>query len=197
MDLAASVVSTGWAAGINAYLTVAVLGLLGRAGVGEVPSELTSDGVIIAALVMTAVEFVLDKIPYVDNLWDLVGTAVRPAVASWIGVGLAGEADVQGLDEALTVAGSGGIALASHGVKSGLRLAINTSPEPFSNIITSVAEDIAVAGVTLFALEYPVAAALIAAFLLITGALLVWFLFSRIKRVAAYLRTRYIRAGPT
>ncbi len=197
MDLAASVVSTGWAAGINAYLTVAVLGLLGRAGVGEVPVELTSDGVIIAALVMSAVEFVLDKIPYVDNLWDLISTAVRPAVASWVGVGLAGEADVQGLDEALTVVGSGGIALASHGVKSGLRLAINTSPEPFSNIITSLGEDFAVAGVTWFALEYPVAAALIATFFLITGALLVWFLFSRIKKVFLFLRARYARAGPS
>ncbi len=189
-------VSTGWAAGINAYLTVAILGLLGRAGIGEVPQELQSDGVIAVALVMTAVEFVVDKIPLVDSLWDLLGTVVRPLVAAWIGAGLAGEADAQGLDEAMAIAGTGTIALASHGVKAGIRLAINTSPEPFSNIIVSTAEDLAVAGVTWYALEHPVQAAVIAAIFLSIGCVLVWFLATRIRKAWGLLQARYGRAPP-
>ena len=91
-----TLISSGWASGVNAYLTVALLSLAGRAGWGDVPESLQSDGVLAAALVLFAIEFVADKVPYVDNAWDAVHTAVRPAIASALGVGFAGDAGSTG-----------------------------------------------------------------------------------------------------
>ena len=197
MDLVPTVISAGWASGVNAYLTVALLGLLGRAGVGEVPEELQRDGVIVAALAMFAVEFVADKVPWFDSAWDTVHTLVRPAIGSAVGVDFASSADVSGFEEVLAGGGSGGLALASYAVKASLRLGINTSPEPFSNIVVSLLEDLAVAGVITLALEYPLAAAIIALILLGTGIALVLLLATRIRRGVGKLRERRIaRGGP-
>jgi Domain of unknown function (DUF4126) len=196
MDLASTVLSAGWASGVNAYLTVALLNVLGRAGVGEVPAPLQGDGVLVAALVMYAVEFVVDKVPYLDSAWDVVHTAVRPAVGSVLGAQFAGDADVRGLDEALAAGGGGATALVSHAIKAGLRLGINASPEPLSNIVVSLVEDVLVAGVTIFAREQPEAAAAIAATLLVLGAALVVLLISRIRRALRALRARWGRGPP-
>lgn len=193
MDLATTVFSTGWASGVNAYATIALLGLLGKAGVGEVPDALTSDGVIAAASVLYGIEFVADKVPLVDNAWDAVHTVIRPAIASLLGAGFAVDADVGSLDEALSAGGSGVTALASHGVKAGLRLGINASPEPFSNVVASLTEDGLVAGVTALALENPELAAVIALILLVLGTLLLIYL---IKRVRGGLRNLQERFGP-
>ena len=78
MELIPTAISAGYAAGLNAYGTVLLLGLLGRAGFGEVPEELTRDGVIIGAGVLYAIEFVTDNLPYIDNAWDVLHTAIRP-----------------------------------------------------------------------------------------------------------------------
>ena len=194
MDLGATLFSAGWASGINAYATVALLGVLGRAGVGEVPEQLQSDAVIAVASVMYLIEFVTDKIPYVDNLWDAVHTVVRPAIASAIGGVYGVDANLDKLDEAFAVGGSGVTALASHTVKAALRLGVNTSPEPASNIIVSLGEDIAVAGVTVLIVENPEVAAAIAAALLILGITTVLFIARRIKRGLRRLQQR--RRGP-
>ena len=175
---------------MNAYLTVALLSLLGRAGVGEVPDELQRDGVLVAALVMFAIEFVTDKVPWVDSAWDTVHTVVRPAIGSAVGVDFAGAADVSGIEEVLAGGTSGGLALASHAVKASLRLGINTSPEPFTNIAMSLLEDLAVAGVIILALEYPVAAAVIALILLGTGIALALLVAGSIRRGLRALRER-------
>lgn len=196
MDLVPTLISSGWASGVNAYLTVALLSLLGRAGWGEVPESLQSNGVLIAALALFAIEFVADKVPYVDNLWDAVHTAVRPAIASTLGVVFAGDAGSTGLEEALSGGGSGAMALASHAVKAGLRLGVNTSPEPFSNILVSLTEDGVVAGVVLLALERPVEAAVISVVLLIAGIALVTYLATRIRRALRGLRERRGRPPP-
>ena len=197
MDLVPTLISSGWASGVNAYLTVALLSLLGRAGWGDVPEALQSDGVLAAALVLFAIEFVADKVPYVDNLWDAVHTAVRPAIASALGVTFAGDAGSTGLEEALSGGGSGAMALASHAVKAGLRLGVNTSPEPFSNILVSLTEDGLVAGVTVLALDHPVPAAVVAVILLITGAALAVLLVKRIRRAMRLLQQRLRRPPPT
>ncbi|MBA2240604.1 MAG: DUF4126 domain-containing protein [Solirubrobacterales bacterium] len=194
MELVPTLFSTGWAAGVNAYASLALLGLLGRAGVGEVPDALESTAVIALAGTMFLVEFVTDKIPYLDNLWDLIHTAVRPAIASVIAVAFSGEASGAEVDEALAAAGSGTTALASHAVKAGLRLGINTSPEPVSNILTSLLEDGLVAVVIVLAVENPVLAAVIAALLLALGIGVVVFLGKRVRRGIARLRER--RRGP-
>ena len=180
MDLLPTLLSTGWASGVNAYATVALLGIFGRLGWGEVPEPLTEDPVILGASVMYAIEFVADKIPLVDNTWDVIHTAIRPAIGGALGVEFA---SLDGASEVVGGIESGGVALVSHSVKAGLRLAINTSPEPLSNIIVSTLEDLAVAGVVALALEHPEAAAVIAMTLLVAGIILV-FLLARLIRAA-------------
>jgi hypothetical protein len=195
VELVPTVISAGWASGVNAYLTVALLSLLGRAGVGEVPEELQRDGVLAAALVMFAIEFVTDKVPWLDSAWDAVHTIVRPAIGGWVGVDFASAADVSGFEEVLAGGTSGGLALASHAVKASLRLGINTSPEPFTNIAVSLLEDLAVAGVIALALEHPVPAAIVALILLGTGIALALLVATRIRRGMARLRERRIARG--
>ena len=196
MELVPTLISTSWTSGVNAYLTVALLSLLGRAGVGEVPDSLQSDGVLFGALAMFAIEFVVDKVPYLDNAWDAVQTVVRPAIGSALGVAFAGDAGVGGLEEALAGGGSGAMALASHAVKAGLRLGVNSSPEPFSNIAVSLAEDFVAAGVIALAVNHPVPAAAIALALLAAGIALVMLLAGRIRRALRALGKRRGRPPP-
>jgi hypothetical protein len=196
MEVVPSLLSAGWASGINAYLTVAVLSLAGRAGVGEVPEALQSDGVLYVSLAMFAIEFVTDKVPYVDNLWDAVHTAVRPAIGSALGFELAGQEGLDGLDEVLAGGGSGALALLSHAVKASLRLGINASPEPVSNIVASLTEDGLVAAVTAFSLENPELAAVLAVVLLVAGVVLVFLIWTRIRRAMGALLTRLGRPPP-
>jgi hypothetical protein len=187
MDLTATILSTGWASGVNAYGTVALLGIFGRVGLGDVPEPLTDEPVIAFASLLYAIEFVADKIPYLDNLWDAVHTLIRPAIGSALGVEFAAQGDAS---EVLGGFESGGTALASHAVKAGLRLAVNTSPEPASNIAVSLAEDGAVATVVALAITHPVAAAIVAGTLLVLGTLLV-IVLARVIRHA--IRTRQQR----
>jgi hypothetical protein len=183
------VFTSGWASGVNAYATVLLLGLLGRfVSVDAVPAGLQRTDVLIAAAILYAVEFVADKIPYVDSTWDAVHTAIRPTIGTVIGL-LAG-GDATELDQAVLAATGGVTALASHLVKSGLRLAINTSPEPASNIGVSLLEDFSVAGLIALALAAPWVAAAIAAVLLALGITLVVLLASRIRRARERWRAR-------
>ena len=196
MDLAATLFSTGWASGVNAYATVALLSLLGRAGVGEVPDGIESDPVLFGSLAMFAVEFVTDKIPWLDSVWDSIHTFIRPAIAVALGFQFGGESGVSGVEEALGAGGSGATALASHAVKAGIRLGITTSPEPASNILASLAEDGLVAVVVLFSINHPELAAVIAAVLLIAGLTLVVFLWRRIRAALQRRRERRRRGAP-
>jgi len=195
MDLVPTLISSGWASGVNAYLTVVLMSLLGRAGVGDVPEELQSDGVLVAAVVLYAIEFVVDKVPLLDSAWDVLHTAVRPGIAGAIGVALGGEAGAVGVEEVFAGGGAGAMAFASHAVKAGIRLGVNSSPEPASNIIVSLLEDALVAGVVILALEHPVPAAIIAVLLLAAGAALVVFLAKRIRRGVRYVRERLAAKG--
>ncbi len=188
-ELLPLVFTSGWASGVNAYATVLLLGLLGRfAGLDAVPTGLERTDVLIAAAVLYAVEFVADKIPYVDSTWDTVHTAIRPTVGAVIGLLVAGDAAT--LDQAVLAATGGVTALLSHLVKAGLRLAVNTSPEPASNIGVSLLEDFSVAGVIAVALAAPWVAAGIAAVLLALGITLVVLLAKRIRRARQRWRAR-------
>jgi hypothetical protein len=181
VELLPVVLASGWASGINAYLVVLVLGLIGRFGqVAEIPLGLTRTDVLVVAAILYVVELVADKIPYVDSLWDAVSTAIRPTVGAVIGLLMAQDAPT--LQTAILVASGGAAALVSHLVKGGLRLIVNTSPEPASNITVSVGEDVAVAGVTTLAVLNPGLALAIAALLLVTGILLLVLLWSRVRR---------------
>jgi hypothetical protein len=181
MELLPLAFTTGWTSGINAYATVLMLGLLGRfADLEAVPAGLQRTDVLIIAGVLAAVEFVADKIPYVDSIWDTVSTIIRPVAGAAIGALLAG---ATGDLATVTLAAVGGVtALLSHLVKAGLRLAINTSPEPASNIGASLVGDLGVVSLTTLAVLFPVLAAVIAALLLVLGIVLTMMVMSRVRR---------------
>ena len=183
------VFTSGWASGVNAYATVLLLGLLGRfAGLDDVPAGLERTDVLVAAGVMFLLEFVADKVPYLDSAWDAVHTVVRPTVGA--AIGLLATGDATSLQGAVLAATGGATALASHAVKAGLRLAVNTSPEPASNIVVSLVEDFSVAGVIALLLAAPWVAAGIAAALLLLGTTLVVLLAARIRRARVRRRAR-------
>lgn len=181
MDLLPLTFASGWASGINAYATALVLGLLGRfVGMDQVPLGLQRTDVLIVMAVLTAIEVVADKIAYVDSIWDTVSTVIRPIAGAVIGALMAG---ANGDLLTITLAAVGGLtALVSHLVKAGLRLAINTSPEPVTNIGASVAGDVGVVGMTTFAVLAPVPAAILAAVILAVGIVVAIAAFGRIRR---------------
>jgi hypothetical protein len=180
------VFTSGWASGINAYAVVLLLGVFGATGLSDdVPETLQRPEVLVTAGVLFLCEAVADKIPYVDSAWDSVHTLIRPAAGAWVGAVLAGQSG--SLNDAVAGLVGGSTALASHAVKAGTRMAVNTSPEPLSNVIVSLAEDLGVAGLVTFAIFNPQAAAIIAAVLLVGGLVILIFLVSRIRR---FLRRR-------
>jgi hypothetical protein len=133
-------------------------------------------------------------LPYVDSVWDVLHTAIRPAIGGLIGVEFADLDQVTGA-ETVAAGGAGGTtALVSHGIKAGLRLGINASPEPASNILMSLLEDATAAGVIALTLKEPLIALAIVLVLLAIGIGLILFLRKRIKR--ALERRRERRRGP-
>ena len=175
--------TSGWASGINAYAVVLLMGLLGRFGhQAAVPPTLERTDVLVVAAALFACQFAAGKIPYVDSAWDLVHTAVRPVLGGAIGVLMAQHAHGSLARAAAAAALGGGTSLASHLVKTGVRLGVNASPEPVSNIIASMLEDLTVSGMIVFALLHPVPAAVVAAVLLGLGVLAVVLLARRIRR---------------
>jgi len=157
-----------FAAGLNLYATVAILGLAARFDWVSLPSQFqvfNNDVVIGAALVMYLVEFFADKIPYVDSLWDMLHTAIRPIGGALIAVATLG--DMSPTMEGLAALMGGTVAASSHLTKTSTRAMANTSPEPFSNWILSLAEDLFVVGLGYLALQYPVAALIVAMVLLV------------------------------
>jgi hypothetical protein len=180
------VFTSGWASGVNAYAVVLLLGVFGATGLsGDVPETLQRPEVLVAAGLLFLCEAVADKIPYVDSAWDAAHTVVRPVAGAWVGALLAGQSG--SLSDVAAGLIGGSTALASHTVKAGTRMAVNASPEPFSNIVMSLAEDLGVAGIVTFAMFHPGAAAVIAGVLLVGGLVVLFFLISRIRR---FLRRR-------
>jgi hypothetical protein len=185
MDTLPLSIANGWASGISAYGTVLIAGLLGRFGAADTPSALQrTDLLVFVGILDAGVRRRQDPVrrqhlgqhPHrhtADDRGDPRGAHRRPRR-------LAGPA--------IAASTSSITALLSHLTKGGLRLAVNTSPEPVTNIGTSLAEDGAVVGVTLLAWQYPWIAAAIASTLLVLGMLLVYFLLSRVRRGLARLR---------
>ena len=177
-----------FAAGVNLYATVAILGLASRYGWVSLPPQFqafNSDIVIGAAVVMYLIEFFADKIPYVDSLWDVVHTAIRPVGGALIAVTTVGDASPT--VEALVALLGGAAAAGSHLTKTSTRAAANTSPEPFSNWILSIGEDLFVVGLGFLALRYPIAALVVAGTLLV---LIVLFAAVIIRKVRGWFRRR-------
>jgi hypothetical protein len=175
--------TSGAASGVNCYAAVLVLGLLGRFGhIAAVPPVLERPSVLAAAAVLYIGQFVVGKIPMLDSVWDVIHTAVRPVVGGAIAVVMAQQAHASPTATIGAAALGGGSALASHVVKTGMRVGVNASPEPFSNIIASLSEDLGVAGLVSLAVFHPVAAAIVAVVALAIGIALFAMLASWIRR---------------
>jgi hypothetical protein len=160
-----------FAAGINLYATIAILGLATRFGWVDLPEQyrlFDNDWVIGIALVCYVVEFVADKVPWVDTAWDAVHTVVRPLGGAFVAVTTLGEAS-PAAQAAIALLG-GSVAAASHVTKASTRVAANHSPEPFSNWALSLAEDGFVVGLGVLALALPaIALGVTLALLLLIG----------------------------
>lgn len=185
--------TSGVASGVNAYLAVLVLGLAGKYGhIAAIPRVLESPVVLVAAAVLYTGQFVVGKVPVLDSVWDIVHTVVRPVVAGAIGTVVAHQAHASTAATIGAAVLGGGSALASHTVKTGTRLGVNASPEPVSNIVASLLEDLGVGGIMLWAVYHPLAAAIVASVLLVLGVVVVVMLAKRIRR--GWQRRREARA---
>lgn len=176
------VLGASFAAGLNVYASVATLGLLHRFEVVTLPPSLAVLAhplVLTVALVLYVVEFFADKIPVVDHAWDVIHTFVRPPAAAVLAyAAIAGVPEPWRLAAALL---AGTVALASHGGKATTRVAVNASPEPFSNWAVSVVEDALAIALTWLAVTHP-ALALALALVLTVAAIWVVVLFFRLFR---------------
>jgi hypothetical protein len=182
---------TAWTSGINLDATVAALGIAGRSEMIQLPPELqvlTHPAVIAIACVMYVIEFFADKVPYVDSGWDVLHTFIRVPAGAILAARSLGDMN-PALEFAALLAG-GTVALAAHGTKATMRLAINTSPEPFSNWAASFTEDIAVLGSIWMVFNHPIVMLILVLSFL---AMIVWLvpkLFRVAKRGFQALRAR-------
>ena len=183
-------VGFSFAAGVNLYATVAILGLAARFDWVRLPSQFAvfdNSWVIGIAIACYVIEFVADKVPWVDTVWDAVHTVVRPLGGAFIAVTTLGDAS-PGAQAAVALLG-GGVAAASHLTKASTRVAANTSPEPFSNWALSLLEDVFVLGLGTLSLAFPVVALIVA-----VGLLVVIAIFS--MAILRVMRRRWGRSGP-
>ncbi|MEK6300753.1 MAG: DUF4126 domain-containing protein [Acidobacteriota bacterium] len=173
---------SSWVSGINLYAAVATLGLLGRFAGLELPGDLgvvTNWWVIGVALVLYVIEFFADKVPLIDSAWDAVHTFIRVPAGAVLAAASFGDFD-KGVQVIAFLIG-GGLALSSHGTKAATRAAINTSPEPASNIAASLAEDVVAVGSIVLAWVYPAAVIVLVVIAVIVSIMLV-------PRIVRYLR---------
>ena len=180
-----------WTSGLNLYATIATLGLAGSAGMIQLPPDLqilTEPLVIGVACVMYFIEFFADKVPYVDNGWDVLHTFIRIPAGALLAARAVGSVN-PAVELAALLAG-GTVALAAHGTKATVRLAVNVSPEPFSNWVASVGEDLTVLGGIWLIFHHP---ALMLALVIGFTALSAWLipkLYRLAKRGFQALRAR-------
>lgn len=159
MDVTALIalsMGAAWASGLNLYATCAMLGIMGATGSMDLPpglEVLENPWVIAAAGAMYVVEFFADKIPGVDSAWDTIHSFIRVPAGAVLAATVF--ADASTAEMLAAGAGGGVLTAATHTIKAGRRLLINTSPEPFSNWTASVSEDVAVVGGLWLALAHP------------------------------------------
>ena len=177
------VLGAGFSSGLNLYATVATLGLLQRFGVIQLPEQLhvlAHPIVLGIAAALYVVEFLADKFPYVDSIWQAVHTFIGPPAAGLLAFGAAAAATPAWRWGAALLAGS--IALTSHGTKAGARAAVNMTPEPFSNWALSFGEDILAVWLTWFATTHPTIAIIVVVLLVIVSLFLLYHLFHFLRR---------------
>src|SRR6185437_1461040 len=175
---------TSFASGLNLYATVAAAGLFQRFGIVQLPDSLQvlSHPIVLGiAIALFVIEFIADKIPYVDTVWDAVHTFIRPPAAAVLSYSaFAGQVPAQWQVAAALVAG--GVALTSHGAKASTRAAANMSPEPLSNWILSLVEDAVAVFLAWMAGAHPLITAAVVVILVIVAVLVIWKLFGFLQR---------------
>jgi Domain of unknown function (DUF4126) len=189
---------TSFASGLNVYATVAAAGLFQRFGVIQLPDNLqvlATPFVLGVAITLFLIEFIADKIPYVDSAWDAVHTFIRPPAAALISYSAFGQVPEEWKVSAALLAG--GVALTSHGAKATTRAAANTSPEPVSNWTLSFLEDGVAVFLSWMAAAHPIITAGVVVVLVILAVFLIWKLFGYLRLVRDRLRRWKTRtAGP-
>jgi hypothetical protein len=190
---------TSFASGLNLYATVAAAGVFQRLGIVTLPEPLqvlANPVVLGVALTLFVVEFIADKIPYVDSVWDALHTFIRPPAAALLSYSaFAGE----GVPEAWKLAAAllaGSVALTSHGAKASTRAAANASPEPLSNWTLSLLEDGFAVFLAWLAAEHPLLTAGIVVVLVILAVFVIWKLYGYVRLALSRLRRGPSPAGP-
>lgn len=190
-QLFALLLSVSFAAGLNVYATVATLGLLAHLGAIGLPASLgmlSNWYVIGVSGVLFGLEFVADKIPGFDLFWNALHTFIRVPIAALLAYRATDS--LSPFEQMAAAVAGGAIALVAHGSKTSLRVAVTPSPEPFSNIGLSVAEDVAAVSITWLATKHPyLAAGIVATLLLVTILMIRW--------IVRWLRTLFSRRDPT
>jgi hypothetical protein len=182
-QLLALAAALGWASGVRLYAAVFLVGAAGYMGWIDLPQGLKllqHPGVLAASGFMCFVEFFADKIPLVDSMWDMVHTVIRVPAGAALAAGALG-ADSQAMGWIAALLG-GGLAATSHAAKLTTRAAVNTSPEPFSNIAVSLFEDGFVIFMLWLAATHPVIFA-IALVLTLVAAVLLMVVLVRFLRI--------------
>lgn len=190
---------TSFASGLNLYATVAAAGLFQRLGIVTLPEPLqvlANPVVLGVALTLFLVEFIADKIPYVDSAWDALHTFIRPPAAALLSYSaFAGE----GIPEEWKLAAAllaGSVALTSHGAKASTRAAANASPEPVSNWTLSLLEDGLAVFLAWMAAEHPLLTGIVVVALVVVAVLVIWKLYGYLKAGLSKLKRGLSPAGP-
>ncbi len=186
-----------WVSGINLYACVATLGLLGRFANLKLPGELealTSWWVIGVAATLYLIEFLADKIPMVDSVWDVVHTFIRVHAGAALAAAAFGDFD-KGVQMLAFLLG-GGLALSSHGTKAATRAVINASPEPVSNIVVSTLEDVLAVASVVASVFFPVILFVIVAVGLVTAAVVLPRTLRFFRQVISSIRGFFSPATP-
>ena len=175
---------SAWLSGINLYATVATLGLLERFRFVRLPGDLSylsHPWVIGVALGLFAVEFLADKVPAIDSVWDFVHTFIRIPAGAVLAASAFAHFDPKIRLLAFLLGGT--LALSSHGAKAATRLAANTSPEPFSNIALSFMEDLVAVGFSVLMAKHPMVVAVLAIIGFVLSVILIRFVWRALRRL--------------
>ena len=190
---------TSFASGLNLYATVAAAGLFQRFGIVTLPESLqilANPVVLGVALTLFVVEFIADKIPYVDSAWDALHTFIRPPAAALLSYSAFADGGVPEEWKLAAALLAGSVALTSHGAKASTRAAANASPEPLSNWTLSLLEDGLAVFLAWMAAEHPLVTALIVVVLLIAAVFVIWKLYGYLKLALSKLKRGPSPAGP-
>ena len=185
--------TASWASGINPYLLVFLMGILGRITTMEVPAAFERLDVLIVFAVLVVIDAIADKIMWLDSAWDAFNTAIRPIAGGTVAILIASPS--LELPTAVIAASGGAVALITHLAKATTRLAVNTSPEPASNIAVSFAEDLAIVSVVLVAIWYPWIAGGIALALFLVAVVIALLLLKTARTALRRRRDRRPVAG--